>query len=188
MSLDAGQRRTLLALARTSIEAALRRGAYVDPQLDEAPAELLEPRACFVTMRDDRGLRGCIGTLDASRPLAESVWRYAHAAAFNDPRFSALTPDEWRDCHLHISVLTSPEPMLITAEEDLLAALRPGVDGLTLERGASRATFLPAVWDDIADAATFVRQLKLKAGWRADFWAPDIRAWRYESESFGEDE
>jgi len=186
MSFDIGQRSTLLALARTSIEAALRRGAYIDPQLDEAPIELLAPRACFVTVRDDRGLRGCIGTLDATRPLAESVWRYAHAAAFNDPRFPALRPDEWRRCHLHISVLTPPEPLLIASEAELLGALRPGTDGLILERGAARATFLPAVWDDIADAQTFVRQLKLKAGWSADFWAPDVRAWRYESESFGE--
>ena len=62
-----------------------------------------------------------------------------------------------------------------------------GADGLILEHGAARATFLPAVWDDIADAATFVRQLKLKAGWPADFWAPDIRAWRYEAEDFGEE-
>lgn len=187
MRLDPGQRRTLLALARTSIEAALRHGAYVDPQLHEAPIELLAPRASFVTVRDDRGLRGCIGTLEASRPLAESVWRYAHAAAFHDPRFEPITHAAWRRCHLHISVLTQPEPITVASETELLATLRPGADGLILERGSTRATFLPAVWDDIVDAATFVRQLKLKAGWRADFWAADIRVWRYESESFGEE-
>lgn len=188
MSLDAGQRSWLLALARTSIEAALRRGgAYLEPQLDDAPLALLEPRACFVTVREARELRGCIGTLEPSRPLAESVWRYAHAAAFHDPRFEPLTSGEWRRCHLHISVLTAPQLMSVADETGLLQMLRPGVDGLILESGASRATFLPDVWEEIADPATFVRRLKHKAGWRDDFWTPHMRAWRYQSESFGEE-
>jgi AmmeMemoRadiSam system protein A len=187
MTIDVGQRRQLLALGRTSIEAGLRRGAYVEPQLQDAPPELLERRASFVTLHLAGELRGCIGTLDAARPLAEDVWRNAYGAAFSDPRFPPLTASEWSRCTLHASVLTPPTPMLAQSEQDLLAQLRPGVDGLILELGASRATFLPVVWEQARDPAQFVRQLKLKAGWRADFWSPEIRAQRYESESFGED-
>jgi AmmeMemoRadiSam system protein A len=178
----------LLALARTSIEAALRRGgAYVEPQLQDLPADLLAPRSSFVTLRIDGELRGCIGTLEAPRPLGEDVWRNAHAAAFSDPRFQPLTPAEWRRCGLHISVLTTPERMTVESEHDLLRQLRVRVDGLILELGAARVTFLPAVWDLIDEPAVFLRQLKLKAGWRPDFWSPEIRVWRYEAENFGED-
>jgi AmmeMemoRadiSam system protein A len=187
MTIDAGQRRQLLALARTSIEAGLRRGAYVEPQLQDLPPELLERRASFITLHLAGELRGCIGTLDPARPLAEDVWRNAYGAAFSDPRFPSLTTTEWSRCTVYASVLTLPTPIPAQSERDLLAQLRPGVDGLILELGASRATFLPVVWEQAHDPAQFVRQLKVKAGWRPDFWSPEIRAQRYESESFGED-
>lgn len=187
MSIDAGQRRQLLALARTSIEAGLRRGSYVEPQLQDLPPELLERRASFVTLHIAGELRGCIGALEPARPLGEDVWRNAYGAAFNDPRFPPLTATEWSRCTVHASVLTPPAPLVARREQDLLAQLRPGVDGLILELGASRATFLPAVWEQARDPAQFVRQLKLKAGWRADFWSPEIKAHRYECESFGEE-
>jgi uncharacterized protein len=187
MTLDSGQRQQLLTLARTSIEAALRRSAYVEPQLQDLPPELLERRASFVTLRTAGELRGCIGTIEPSRPLAEDVWRNAHGAAFNDPRFPPLTRTEWPQCAVHICVLTTPMPLVVGTEHELLARLRPGVDGVILEFGASRATFLPAVWEQARDAAQFVRQLKLKAGWRADFWSPAIKVQTYECESFGEE-
>ena len=187
MTLDAGQRRQLLALARTSIEAALRRTAYVEPQLQDLAPELLERRASFVTLRLAGELRGCIGAIESLRPLAEDVWRNAYGAAFNDPRFPPLTRTEWTHCLVQLSVLTPLTPLLIETERELLALLRPGVDGLVLEMGASRATFLPAVWKQTRDAAEFVRQLKIKAGWRPDFWSRNIQVHRYESESFGEE-
>lgn len=186
MAFDAGQRRSLLALARTSIESALRRGAYVEPQLQDLSSELLERRSCFVTLRAHGELRGCVGALEALRPLAEDVWRNAYGCAFNDPRFTPLTSAEWSFCRLSLSVLTQPQPLSVAGEPDLLAQLRPGVDGLVIEMGAARATFLPSVWEQIAEPAAFVRQLKLKAGWPPDFWSPQIRVLRYESETFGE--
>jgi uncharacterized protein len=186
MTLDVDQRRQLLALARTSIEAALRRTAYVEPQLQDLAPELLERRASFVTLRLSGELRGCIGAIEALRPLAEDVWRNAYGAAFSDPRFPPLTRAEWTHCLVQISVLTPLTPLLFETERELLAQLRPGVDGLVLELGATRATFLPAVWAQTPDAAQFVRQLKVKAGWRPDFWSRELRVQRYESESFGE--
>jgi AmmeMemoRadiSam system protein A len=188
MTLGPAQRRQLLALARTSIESALPHGDLAPQPPAEWTPELLALRSSFVTLRIDRELRGCCGTLDAPRPLAEDVWRNAWASGFRDPRFAPLTPHEWLRSELQISVLTPAAPMYVASEQDLLAELRPGVDGLILVLGASRVTFLPAVWDQIADPQIFVRQLKLKAGWRADFWSPHIRVSRYESESFGEED
>jgi AmmeMemoRadiSam system protein A len=188
MTLSPAQQRQLLALARDSIESALPHGELAPQPPAEWAPELMAPRSSFVTLRIERELRGCCGTLDAPRPLAEDVWRNAWASGFRDPRFPPLTRHEWLRSALHISVLTPAAPVCAASEEELLAGLRPGVDGLILEFSASRVTFLPAVWEQIADPASFVRQLKLKAGWRADFWSPHIRAWRYESESFGEND
>lgn len=186
--LDAGMRRQLVSLARTSIEATLRRGSYVEPQFQDLPADLLVQRSSFVTLRIGGELRGCIGTLEAARPLGEDVWRNAYAAAFTDPRFPPLRPAEWSQCNLHISVLTTPLRMSAESESDLLLRLRPGLDGLILELGVQRATFLPAVWEQIDDPTMFVRQLKVKAGWRTDFWSAQIRVWRYEAENFSDDD
>jgi AmmeMemoRadiSam system protein A len=186
MTLSGPQRRELLALARESIASALPHGAYQPFQNRVGVAGLMEPGSAFVTLRIDAALRGCCGSIELRRPLAEDVWRVAWAAAFSDPRFPGLTQREWQRIDLHISVLTTPEPLVVANEADLLAQLEPHVDGLILELGGSRATFLPAVWEQLPDARQFVRQLKLKAGWTGDFWSPQMRIQRYRTESFGE--
>jgi uncharacterized protein len=185
MLLDDAQRRELLALARDSVGAALTHSAFVPCPPARLRHDLLEQRASFVTLRIGEQLRGCCGTIDASRPLAADVWHNAQVAAFNDPRFPPLTAREWPGVHLQVSVLNPPE-RLVADERELLERLRPFVDGLVLELNGARATFLPAVWEQIADPALFVRQLKLKAGWPADFWSPQLRISRYTTESFGE--
>jgi uncharacterized protein len=189
MSLDTPERHELLALARASIDSAL----ATQPAGQMAPftPALLLPgltvrRSSFVTLRRGDELRGCCGTLDAPRLLAEDVWRNAWAAAFSDHRFPPLTAAEWPYVNLHLSLLTVPEPLDVTSEEQLLAALRPSVDGLILESDTGRATFLPAVWEQLPDPAQFVRQLKMKAGWSATYWSDCVRVSRYETESFGE--
>lgn len=188
MSFDQTQRRELLAIARKSIEYSLPQGDLAPCLREQLLPYLTEPRSCFVTLRIDGELRGCCGTLDASRSLAEDVWRNAWASAFSDPRFPRLSVAEWPRVDLHISVLSNPEPLLVANEQDLLQRLRRGVDGLIFELGGARATFLPVVWQQIPDPVRFVRQLKLKAGWPGDFWSPELRAWRYATEGFGERE
>ncbi|HEX7113881.1 MAG TPA: AmmeMemoRadiSam system protein A [Steroidobacter sp.] len=184
MSLGPLERRELIALARTSIESALPEGRYSTcERLPSMPA-LMERRSSFVTLRTRGQLRGCCGSLDAARPLAEDVWRNAWACAFSDPRFPRLSRDEWPHVHLHISVLSPLTPMTFLNEEDLIAQLRPFVDGLIIEAGEARATFLPAVWNQIVDPRQFVRQLKCKAQLPADYWSPELRAYRYTTESF----
>lgn len=190
MNLATPERRELLALARASIDSALAsrqpagRLAPFSPAM--LPPALTLRRSSFVTLRRGEELRGCCGTLDAPRTLAEDVWRNAWAAAFSDHRFPPLTASEWPHVSLHLSLLTPPEPLEVTTEAQLLAALQPSVDGLILESETGRATFLPAVWEQLPDPAQFVQQLKLKAGWPAGYWSDRVRAWRYTTESFGE--
>src|SRR5262245_36056883 len=149
MSLIDPERRELLALARASIDAALPGGVMTAaPPLPRTP-ELAALRASFVTLRLGPELRGCCGTIEPQRSLAEDVWRNAWASAFADPRFPPLTLAEWPQVHLHISVLTSPQAMSVVDERDLLRQVRPHVDGLVLELDGTRATFLPAVWEQI---------------------------------------
>lgn len=185
MTIDAADRSELLRLARTSIERGLAEG-HRAPAPTASSATLAERRATFITLRTGVDLRGCCGSIEPRFPLAEDVWRNAWASAFADPRFPTLSAAEYPRLDIHISVLTPLERMTMSSESELLATLRPGTDGLMLQFGAARATFLPAVWETLPDPQEFVRQLKLKAGWRQDFWSADIEAWRYATESFGE--
>ncbi len=176
----------LLRLARASIASALMHGRLA-PFTESVPAALNEPRASFVTLRAGPQLRGCCGSIEPRYALAEDVWRNAWASAFSDPRFPSLEREEFDDLHVHISVLTPLERLQVTSEDELLASLRPGRDGLLLEAGAASATFLPSVWDTFAEPHDFVRHLKMKAGWSATAWPAQIQVWRYETESFEEE-
>jgi AmmeMemoRadiSam system protein A len=184
--LDPSHRHALLALARQSILAGLHEKRRVPCPDFLRDGILNAARGSFITLRTEGRLRGCCGTLEPRGALAEGVWRNAWSSAFSDPRFAPLRHDEYQSIDVHISVLSPLEPVAVMTEPELLRQLRPGIDGLLLQRGASQATFLPAVWDQLPDAVEFVRELKSKAGWTTDFWAPDIAAWRYTTESFGE--
>ena len=185
MSLSPAQRSELLSLARTSIEASLPTGTRAPYEGPPLHSELSRPGSSFVTLRVGEDLRGCCGTIEATRPLHEDVWNNAYASAFADPRFPALTPEEWEGTGIEISVLSEPERCDVRSEAELLEVLRPGIDGLILQAGARRSTFLPAVWEQLPEPRDFIRHLKLKAGWPADFWPPDMQVWRYTTESFG---
>lgn len=187
-TLAAVDRSRLLEIARASI----RHGLRHDRALTVNPAEYSTPlcveRASFVTLERDGQLRGCIGTLTASQPLAQDVAVHAYAAAFEDPRFPPLRPEELPELAVFISVLSPPESLRFHSEPDLLAQLQPGVDGLILQFRRHRATFLPAVWEQLPEPVQFLTQLKHKAGLPADFWSPELRVERYVAEYFGEDD
>lgn len=172
---DRGDRGTvLLALARGSLLEALRlgqAGEYRDPWLEE-------PGACFVTLRNGGQLRGCVGSVRAYRPLREDVWSNARAAAFSDTRFPRLVAEEMPDITVEVSLLSPPEPVLVTCEDDACRVLTPA-DGVIFEWGDCRSTFLPQVWEQLPDPRSFFAHLKHKAGLPPDFWAPDVKLWRY---------
>lgn len=174
----------LLDIARHSIAYGLQHGEAAPVTVTDYSPALQEVKATFVTLTIHDALRGCIGTLQAFRPLVEDVAHNAFAAAFHDPRFPRLSRKELDRLHLHISILSTPEPIRYTDEQDLLAQLRPGVDGLILEEGYYRGTFLPQVWDSLPDPKQFLRHLKLKAGLPPDYWSKAIKMQRYSVEEF----
>jgi AmmeMemoRadiSam system protein A len=154
----------------------------VDP--DRFSPRLRKPGACFVTLRRSGRLRGCVGSLDATRSLVEDVAHNAFASAFRDTRFQPLTEAEERaELDLHLSILTPPEPLPCRSEAELLSKLRPGIDGLILRDGSHRATFLPSVWESLVEPKKFLAELKRKAGLREDHWSDGIRFQRYRTES-----
>lgn len=187
MPLEPAARDALLKLARESIRRQLAGDPSV-PRPEVASAAFDEVRASFVTLKLDEALRGCIGVLEAVRPLSLDVAHNAHAAAFRDPRFPPLGRLELEPLHIEISVLSPPEPFPVLDRADLLASLRPGVDGLILAEGAQRATFLPAVWESLPRPEDFLTQLLLKAGLAPNHWSERLRFARYTTESFAEQE
>jgi AmmeMemoRadiSam system protein A len=176
------QGRTVLGLAANAIEQGLR-SEHVEPALDRFDEALRRERASFVTLQIEGRLRGCIGTLEAVRPLALDVFANARSAAFRDPRFGPVTEVEWARLDIHVSILSLPEEMRFASESDLLAQLRPGVDGLVLEEGARRGTFLPSVWETLSESRDFLSQLKRKAGLPQDYWSRSLRVSRYTTQS-----
>ena len=180
--LSAADRATLLDMARESIQCGLT-GTRLPVVLDRLSESLRAPRASFVTLLIDDQLHGCIGTLEAYRPLAEDVMSNAYGAAFEDPRFERLSTAEFSRVVIQLSLLSRPEPMQFVSEQDLLDQIRPGVDGLVLNVGAKRATFLPSVWAQLPDRRVFLQQLKRKAGLDSDKWSASIRVSRYRTES-----
>jgi AmmeMemoRadiSam system protein A len=165
----------LLALARGAIARQLGLGAAPHDDADW----LKVPGATFVTLTQHGRLRGCIGSLEAWRSLGEDVMANALAAAFRDPRFPPLEADELARTQVEVSLLSPQTPMPVRDEADALAQLRPGIDGVVLECGAHRGTFLPQVWEQLPRPADFLRHLKLKAGLPGDFWDPGIQLSRY---------
>ena len=174
----------LLAIARMAIA----RGTRTDEELELAslPTALHCERAVFVTLVTNGGLRGCIGSLLPSAPLAIAVAEAARAAAHSDPRFPPLAIEELPATCIEISVLSALERIAVESRHALLDALRPGVDGLLLEEGHHRSTFLPKVWDQLPHAEDFLSQLLAKAGLPADHWSPSIQVHRYTASNFAE--
>lgn len=186
----------LLTLARDAILARLGRSAAsaaepvsqpMERPVDGAPevataveAMLQAPGASFVTLTADGDLRGCIGTLEAWRALAEDVAANAQSAAFSDYRFPPLTARELPSLRVEVSVLGPARPLAAASEDEAIASLVPGRDGVILAIDGRRATYLPQVWDSLPDPQDFLSQLKRKAGLPTDFWSPSIALWRYE--------
>jgi AmmeMemoRadiSam system protein A len=168
--------RALLTIARSAIaeRLGLPRSAEV------SHAGLQQPSATFVTLKQSGELRGCMGSLQALRPLGADVCHNAIAAAFRDPRFAPLVAAELEETSVEVSLLSTSERVEVATEDELLARLRPGVDGLILQFGWHRATFLPQVWEHLVERREFLSELKRKAGLPADFWSPALNVFRYE--------
>lgn len=175
MSTDQG--RILLPIARAAIARILHAPYPVAP--DETAPWLAELGASFITLTQYGKLRGCIGTLQAHRPLLADVKSNAVSAALRDTRFLPLTREEFATVQVEISLLSTTQPMAVRDEADALAQLRPGTDGVVFEYGRYRSTFLPQVWESLAQPHMFLAMLKRKAGLPDNFWAEDVKLSRY---------
>ena len=176
---------SLLSIAYNAIAGGVRNGIAGAIEPASYTDKLRAVSATFITLKNADALRGCIGTLEAARPLVLDVHENAFAAAFRDPRFPPVAERELDGLQISISVLSCPEPMAFGSEQELLDQLRSGVDGLILEEGYRRSTFLPAVWESLPHPQAFFRQLKLKAGLRPDHWSDTLRVYRYHTEVIG---
>ena len=177
---------TLLALAREAIEAQL-----LNTRVSERRETwLAQAGATFVTLKRAGALRGCIGSLEATRALGVDVAENARAAAFRDPRFPALSAQEWPQCTLEVSLLSAPKPMRFADEADLIAQLVPGEDGVIVEARAGaetkRGTFLPQVWEGLPERREFMAELVKKAGLPAHTRLGGCKVWRYRVAKFHE--
>lgn len=176
--------RLLIAIARSAIAD---RFGLRSPATEPA-VRLRRPGACFVTLKKDGRLRGCIGSLVVQRSLVDDVRVNACAAAFQDPRFEPLRLEELHFTHVEISVLSAQLPMSFFDQEDALAQLRPQIDGVVLEFGGQRGTFLPQVWETLPEPRRFLAELKRKTGLAPDFWDPGIHLYRYTVTKWAEPE
>jgi len=185
--LAAALKACLLHLARQTLTNLVNRHELPSVNALEMAPELAEPRACFVTLTRKGTLRGCIGHLHPKEPLWKAVMDNTRHAAQFDPRFPPVAPAELAEIEIEISVLTEPRPLDHRSPEDLLEKLRPGQDGVILERGSQRSTFLPQVWEDIPDKIGFLERLCRKGGWEPDAWRdPAMNVLIYQVDAFHE--
>ncbi|NOT99142.1 MAG: AmmeMemoRadiSam system protein A [Sideroxydans sp.] len=182
--LDTKQGTTLLHLARAAIAKELGFLSNDFPRTDW----LEEPGATFVTLTLHGQLRGCIGSLEAYRPLIDDVQHNAVAAAFQDPRFDPLSKAEFAEVRVDVSLLSKPEAIQFASEQDALAQLHPGTDGVIIEYGRHRATYLPQVWAQLQQPQVFLNHLKNKAGLPEDFWSEEVKLSRYTVSKWSEQE
>ncbi len=161
---------------------------------DKKPLTILYPQvfdelgACFVTLEQNGQLRGCIGSLIAHRPLVNDLAENAKNAAFNDTRFRPVNADDANHLKVNVSLLSNPRQITFSGEEDLLEKITPYLDGIIIRDGNRQSTFLPSVWEQIPDKQEFLKALKQKAGFSADYFSPTFEAYRYETIYIKEDD
>ena len=186
VDLSAEEQTRLLDIARQSIVLGLDSGTALRLDVAQLEANLRLDSAVFVTLTLAGSLRGCIGSLQTSAPLAQAVANSAFCAAFRDRRFAQVQAGEIENLRIEVSVLSTMELIAVNSRQALLDNLQPDVDGLLMEDQGHRSTFLPKVWEKITTPNEFVGQLMQKAGLAAEHWSSTIRFYRYHSTSFGE--
>lgn len=190
-TLSTKQGKVLLSLARQTIAGKL--GVCVSAEEQQTTENDLndhafnKDRGTFVTLHKNGQLRGCIGTIAPVESIREGIRRNAINAAFGDPRFANLTPEEFTLVDIEISILTDPEPLAYTDGVDLLSKLRPNIDGVIIRDGMASATFLPQVWEQLPRPEDFLSHLCIKAGLSTDVWQNrNLEVQTYQVQHFSE--
>lgn len=183
------QGKYLLKVARKTIENALLGRKEKESEDKNLPPVLDERRGTFVTLTEHGNLRGCIGHIIPRESIIDGVRINAINAAFRDPRFRPLSPDELDKIRIEVSILTEPKTLQYEDVEDLLNKLRPGIDGVIIKKGFHEATFLPQVWEQLPRKEEFLTHLCLKAGLDGDAWRRgDLEVSTYQVQAFEEED
>jgi|WetSurMetagenome_2_1015567.scaffolds.fasta_scaffold103983_2 uncharacterized protein len=180
---DDPQKKEMLSLAREAIRSHLETGKTPRMEAKKIATYLKKQGCVFVTITMNGQLRGCIGHLTSIMPLYKDIVENAVSAAFHDPRFMALQPDELERIKIEISVLGTPEKISYSDSADLLSKIVPLRDGVTISKGFHKATYLPQVWEELTDKEAFMCSLCIKAGLNPYTWKDgklDIETYRVE--------
>ena len=164
------EQKTLLKLARNTIETYLKTGKK--PNVDETKLTptLKKVQGCFTTLNKNHDLRGCIGHILPQEELYKCVMDNAISAAVSDPRFNQVGYNELKDIKIEISVLTVPKKLKFSSGEDLKNKLRPMIDGVVLKKGWHQSTYLPQVWEQLPNKEEFLSSLCVKGGMDSNCW------------------
>jgi len=186
-TLNQVEQESLLTIARNALENSVRGQVLSEINLSELTPTLQASGASFVTLTKQGHLRGCIGTLEAFQPLAKDVQEHAVAAALQDPRFPLVQPQECQMIEIEVSVLTPKLPLQYEGAQDLIEKIRPGIDGVVLQDGFHKATFLPQVWEKLPEPEEFFTHLCMKMGAPGDLWRKNpLKVSLYQVQEFHE--
>jgi len=185
-NLSETDRRMLLRVAAQSVSIHARKGMAPAISLGTFSQPLQGMGAVFVTLEQNKRLRGCIGSLQTHRALAEDVMHNAIKAGFHDHRFKPVTFNELGLLDIEIAYLSAPAALDFKDRGDLLAQLEPGRDGLILQDGQHRGTFLPKVWQSLDTPEKFMDGLMIKAKLPKNHWSDTVKILRYTTERFSE--
>lgn len=185
--LSVEEEKFLLQLARAALEVGIRGDPLPQLELTSLSPKLIQPGATFITLTKNQELRGCIGSLEATRPLAEDVQVHAVAAALEDFRFPPVQEDEIPRISIEISRLTTPVKIAFEDPDELFSQIRPGIDGVVIKQGIRRATFLPQVGEKVPEVEIFLEMLCRKMGASAQCWrSKSVEIFTYQVEKFCE--
>jgi hypothetical protein len=182
-TLTATEQQKLLDIARTAVDRAVNNSPFEPPASEEVfSGRLADQNGVFVTLKHHGILRGCIGQIDTTMPLYQTVSQVSMAAAQRDPRFPPIMPVELDALTISISILGSMKPLKHTDDLDI------GIHGLYIEQGNTSGLLLPQVARDRKwDRKTFLEQTCIKAGLDGEAWqAPDTEIMYFTTETIGE--
>lgn len=175
----------LLNIARQAVIEATHGRKNWRPATGDLPVPLREPGASFVTLHTGGRLHGCIGSVEPRSPLAVDVAKNAQNAARLDPRFPPLAVSEVDDTEIEVSVLSPMQPVIFSGLDELCRRVRPGIDGVLLERGWQRGLLLPQVWEQLPTPYDFLAHVALKAGASiAIYGEPDTHVYVFQVHSY----
>ncbi len=185
LTLSDAEKKTLLEIAYQAIQRKLAHNEPLNLDITHHHRQNFQ-QSCgsFVTLMHNDQLRGCIGLLQGQSILIEDIANNARAAAFNDHRFAPLTQQALDEIQISITLLSDLQPVFFASEADLIAQIRPNIDGLVVQENTYQGTFLPTVWNMLPQPQIFWRQLKQKAGLPSDYWSSTLKVFRYTALSF----